>query len=194
MRNSYKSERAKDLTQEIKTVFYESLAKGEILSVSALSKKLGINRATFYRHFYDMNDVLESIEDDIFKEVEATLGELDDKLTQEEFYIEVARLIEKNLGFLAYLMETGGITENRFFLRIISYSEKNYMHSFQKKHPKVPKEECENLFHYSLNGSISLISDWLKRGMKSPIDSFAKTMNRYNKGLTEAILAYYEED
>ena len=188
MRRGYKTDRARDLTEEVKQAAYRSFLTGEKPTASLLARRAGINRSTFYRHFYDVDDVISSIEDDIFQDVEEVLAGLDYEGGNVRFFHEVVALVEKNIPFLSYLLRAGGMGENRFFQRIIEYAEKNYLHGFLRSHPRIPAEECRLLFLYTLNGSIALIADWLRSDRTIGKERFAEMLDEYNRAAMGSLI------
>ena len=193
MRNTYKMMRSKDVIGDIKKAFYDGLLEEETMTVSSLCKKVKINRATFYRHFYDLQDVLETIEDEIFDEICQTLDELNGAELDENFYIRIMSLVEEHLGLLIYLNKKGDIFQNHFFQRILDYCETNYLKSFLKQHPEVPKEVYVDLFRYTLNGSLSLIVEWLKNQSRS-LNDCAKRIQEFNYAVTIYFLSIYRKN
>lgn len=188
MRSRYKTERARDVTDEVKKAAFATFATGEKATASLIARRAGINRSTFYRHFYDVEDVISSIEDDIFQDVEEVLAGLDYEGGNVPFFHEVVALVEKYIPFLNYLIRAGGMSENRFFQRIIDYAERNYLQGFLMSHPKIPAEECRLLFLYTLNGSIALIADWLRSDRTLGKERFAETLDEYNRAAMGALL------
>ena len=160
MRSRYKTERARDVTDEVKKAVFATFATGEKATASLIARRAGINRSTFYRHFYDVEDVISSIEDDIFQDVEEVLAGLDYEGGNVPFFHEVVALVEKYIPFLNYLIRAGGMSENRFFQRIIIVIKSCHDCTYQDAGNTVPGKSAGNLSEFLVSGiALNVSSD-----------------------------------
>ena len=88
----------------IKSTFIELLKEKEInkISVSELCNKADINRATFYRYYIDIYDLLEKIEQDLILELKEMLYDKSNQSMKEEIE-DYLNLFLDNIYFIKFI-------------------------------------------------------------------------------------------
>ncbi|MGN8644540.1 TetR/AcrR family transcriptional regulator [Gracilibacillus sp. HCP3S3_G5_1] len=150
------------------------------ITVKEVCLRADINRSTFYTHFNDVQDLLDSIEEEIIEEMNKSLQAL--KFAKEE---ESIKMTEK---LLEYVRERKEIFE--------ALLENNTGTSFEKRMMDIAKlcvmdntpitntEVASYLSTFIISGSVHVIKDWLFNDHKQSPKEMAELINQFNnKGL-----------
>ena len=159
----------------IKTTFLKKLEEKEInkITVSEICKEADVNRATFYRYYLDVYDLLDSIEAE---------------------FVDNLRLIFKEENYTVYsfaLKVLNIFLENKQILKVIfkSRSNINFMQEFletaYEKCPNKGKSIDSNLTDeqrelgaiYIFNGSLGIINYWVQNDFTSKPEDIAEIIS-----------------
>ena len=158
----------------IRSAFYDLLHEMEPnkITVTAVCKKAEINRATFYKHYLDVPDLVERLQTDAINELSQKLDAADIHHV-EGFMVEMLKLIRENI-------------EGEFFGAIF-HSSKNYFTSeittliYLKFSgyidPLIPPESKLSksiVFSYISSGAAGIIDYWVKTGYKETEEAIAE--------------------
>ena len=138
------------------------IAKVTVTEICALA---GINRATFYSHYSDPSDLLNSIEIEIMDGASrwirpaftAVGSDLRKVLTSILDYIQA-----NEEAFSVLLSESG---DSSFQTKVVSIIETQFIASFITSR-NISREEAEYLYTFAAIGSVGIIRKWLDEGMK----------------------------
>ncbi len=155
------------------------------ITIKELCELADINRSTFYAHYSDQYDLLDSIEEEFTEDMVATLNEYNFS-KEEEAYQMTEKLFE-------YIAEKSDICQTLL-------SENSDIH-FQKKgmmitkqfifknlmiENKLDEETFEYFTIFFVSGSIHVIKKWLENGMNKTPKEMAEILNNFiNKGLSD---------
>lgn len=159
----------------IKTTFLKKLEEKEInkITVSEICKDADVNRATFYRYYLDVYDLLDSIEAE---------------------FVDNLRLIFKEENYTVYsfaLKVLNIFLENKQILKVIfkSRSNINFMQEFletaydkcQSKWKSIDsnltEEQIELGAIYIFNGSLGIINYWVQNDFSSKPEDIAEIIS-----------------
>ncbi|WP_195986359.1 TetR/AcrR family transcriptional regulator [Clostridium sp. D53t1_180928_C8] len=149
------------------------------ITVTDICKKADINRGTFYTHYKDAFDLLESIEDELFNQIIEFIGE-----TPAEEYINsllprVLELISENKALCKILFCRQ--KDNRILERILSVASMADFEKICMNSNEFIKSNMNYFIRYSVGGCISIIQAWLENDMpESPIE-LVNIINNINK-------------
>jgi len=149
------------------------------IKVTELCERCGINRATFYKHFIDIYDLLEKMEKDMLDSL-AAYTEPDQFDNLETMF---RRLYEgtKKYGYewLVLYGENGDPTLSFKMRKLME--ERCYPH-FENVTADLSETERKYLYQFLSGGSLSIIASWIQTGMKEPVEDMAKvTVDTLNK-------------
>ena len=137
------------------------------ITIKELCQRADVNRSTFYAHYRDQYDLLRQIEDDILEEINVNLSGFD-----MEDRCGTFRILE---NIFCYIKDNSG------FCRLL----------LSQKH--VEAETVEYLYLYLVNGSIGVVQNWLRTGMRrSPSEMAELLLRLVNQGIA-AFLGEREE-
>jgi AcrR family transcriptional regulator len=148
------------------------------ISIKEICDLADVSRPTFYTHYRDQYDLLQSIQDeayDFFMKKETVLQNKPEKLNKREMTsvaLEMLQFIERNSNSIQVLLsENGDPVFQRKVFRHFTESVQHAMKRFSEKEA-VP----ENAAYYSVftaNGILALVQYWLKNKMALPTQELA---------------------
>ena len=156
------------------------------IRVAELCTAADINRGTFYNHFYDVFDVYESIENSFFNEIKAKLVNIRGDEIDRPFFKEIMVLIQENAA-LADLLLIKDNGNSEFLNGIIAFVKDKFVREWAERHRQISHDLLEQIFSYNANGSIGIISDWVRSQMKQSPDEISDLIVELNN----LILAKY---
>lgn len=172
-----KSEKTKEL---IERNFLELLAERPIseISVNAIAEKSGLNRNTFYYHFKNVPDLLESVTKRMMDQV--ILKDSPRYESLENCITAIIKMAEENKKIIYHIYNSSNrkIFE-RHLWHVIDYSISLFAESFGLDDEKMTEEEREILrscFKYVCFG---FIIDWINNGMNGNVSSKIKTLTNF---------------
>lgn len=151
----------------------------EYITIKELCKKAGVNRSTFYLHYENINDLVEETTNYIKNKFlnyfnEGTIGIIDKIKTAP---LEELLLIEKKYltPYLTFVKENKKIFKAAFNNPNGMKISSRYNHL--KKYIIIPilerfnvsKKEQDYLITFYINGTMSIIKEWLKNECKDDI-------------------------
>lgn len=151
----------------------------EYITIKELCKKAGVNRSTFYLHYENINDLVEETTNYINNKFlnyfnEGTIGIIDKIKTAP---LEELLLIEKKYltPYLTFVKENKKIFKAAFNNPNGMKASSRYNHL--KKYIIIPilerfnvsKKEQDYLITFYINGTMSIIKEWLKNECKDDI-------------------------
>mgnify|MGYP004651509717 FL=1 len=140
------------------------------ITVKELVERVDINRSTFYLHYTDIYNMLDSIEKDLFEELETTFQAHAAGTLEEEafpFIEDVFSILEDNRDIVSALLGPHG--DIGFLTKIESILSK---YSFMVLKKSFPERDADLACAYSfcLTGCVGVIKAWLsgRLGDKTP--------------------------
>ena len=131
------------------------------ITVKELVERVDINRSTFYLHYTDIYNMLESIEQELFEELESTFrahaaGTLEEEVFP--FIKDTFSILEENRDIVSALLGPHG---DIGFLTKIEATLSKYSFTVLKK--SFPEREGDLVCAYSfcLTGCVGVIKAWL---------------------------------
>lgn len=165
--------------------FIKLMEKKDIsqITIKEICEKADINRATFYAHYSDQNDLLRKIENKLLDNIKAYLEKIDQKKTE----ISAVLIAEKIFEY---------IQENARLCKLLLSERGDF--SFQKQimtlvydiiiaeitdNNKITKEDAEYVYSFTISGCVGIVQKWLDDGMKKSPRYMAETVIRLTLGL-----------
>ena len=167
--------RVKYTKKSIKESFIELLQEKDIdkITVSELCDKSDINRATFYRYYIDIYDLLEKIELEFALELKNKLTDYN-KSSFKDIVIEYLRYLKENKDFVKIIFSN---SKNLYFLYdFFEYFFENFKNKWFVNVNNLDEENKKILFIFMFNGSLGVIKYWIQNDFYDDIDSLSKTI------------------
>ena len=172
--------------EAIKDAFFKLLDSKPVdkISVRELCDTANINRASFYDHYLDYPDFLESVEKEFANNM---LAQYDKLFTRadgaEEAMRKFLRLIRSSRETKLLFSRVGGQSAIHIFEDALK--ERIFPAWFQTE--KISPEQAEFLFRYIISGGFALIQQWYEGGFSQPKDEIVTLMTTV---ITRGIYAF----
>lgn len=159
------------------------------ISVRELCQRAGVNRSTFYLHYYDIYDLMEDMERQIGEEVFHTLGKGpfgSDQSTFSSFYTTLFGLLGRNAELCAILLGENG--DKDFVARLFAQVREKCVGEWSRLYPAATRAQVETCFTFTSAGSVGILRTWLDSGCRVEAAEVARQVER----LVNAILRTLE--
>ena len=155
------------------------------ISVAELCKECRINRGTFYNHFFDINDVYESVESDFFGEIQRHLDSQKILSLNAEFFSGLLRFFLDSpvMSRLSAMKLPNSDLIDRIHTMILNKIAKD----LGQERVTADKEKLDGLFGYVIGGCSYLIFRWAKTPSEREIPAVARQCADYTAQLVSIL-------
>lgn len=166
--------RVKYTKQVIKEAFLGLLQKKDItkISVMELCKECDINRATFYRYYVDIFDLLRKLEDEFILEVRESYKKYDyNTYKLYDYILALLQACLNNKEFVKILFNNKhGIV---LFNEILEDAYEICKYKWKNIFPRVSDEIEEYTTTYIFNGTLGVVNYWVQNDFDKDINTVA---------------------
>lgn len=159
----------------IKDTFLELLAKKDItkITVSEICKIADINRATFYRYYLDVFNLLDSIEEEFVTELkQAYQPSQDEKKSIYGFSTSMLTVFVENKELVKILFNTNN---NLHFLNdVLEVAFDRCKERWEKDLPELSQEDMEYAAIFIFNGALGILNFWVKNDFDKNIEEISE--------------------
>lgn len=149
------------------------------ITVKELCEYADINRGTFYLHYKDIYDMLDSIEHELSEKFLQIFQKYNSE-TNEDFpyplFLEIFKLVDDNAELFRVLIGPNG--DISFIMKIFKLYN---IHCLQSEFNKLSPQFSMNQVYYSnfiLYGCVGLIEQWLSRDTKESPEKMAELITK----------------
>ena len=181
--NSYDA-RVRYTRKVVEDSFLQLLQQKHIskITVTELCQMAQINRATFYKHYADVPQLLEKLEERLFVQIRAAFD-------------------DHAVGLEAFLMEMLNYTKNEGMQFMVLGSDngdpnlmaKTFMICYESAYPLLERnlsvgteEERQMLYHFLSHGSGGILTHWIRNGMQESPEVVVKFILELCSGAANA--------
>jgi AcrR family transcriptional regulator len=156
----------------------------EKISVKELCEAADINRSTFYAHYDSPADLLEQIERELLRDLNAYLDGYNFKEYEEESFKKIVMIFEyvaENAELCKVLLgETGNMKLQREIMTLVQY------HGLRDWQGAAEDEEAvEYMLSFGVSGGIGLLQKWLRGGLTRSAREVAEMVIKFTyRGLS----------
>ena len=169
--------RVKYTKQTIKDCFFDLLNEKEInkITVSELCNKADINRATFYFHYKDINQLFEEIVEEYMSETCKFITKINDSNASNryEIFYNFIKYIDNNSDLFVLIFENSNNIEYSYD-QYFTLQEKIFQRIETAHDKKTYAAYITNFYIYS-GGAI--LYTWIKNGKKEDYNQLIKLMS-----------------
>lgn len=172
----------------IETTFIDLLKEKEIskITVSEVCNIADVNRATFYRYYLDLNDLLYQIEEKFIKDL---VDKLEESKTDNinENLLNLLKVLENNKKLVSIIF-TPNPTNEGFLQKLVSIIRNVCKTKWTETLPSITKDEIEYGFTFIFSGSYGIVRLWIKNNFNMPVEELASTIEvLYMNGIKKYI-------
>ena len=171
--------RTKYTKSVIEDTFLSLLEKKDIgsITVTEICQIADINRATFYRYYVDIYDLLKNIQDNFIEEIKASnpMINLPD-YTVYNFTKEILDIFKKNQKLVKILFDTNNTI---FFINeVLEIAYEKSSKKWFDKFPDSDAEEIEYAAVFVFNGALGVINYWIKNNFDKDVEEIARYIEK----------------
>lgn len=166
--------RVKYTKKVIQESFLDLLETKDITKVTVmeLCKKADINRATFYRYYLDVFDLLEKMEEEFVLEYQNSYKDFnynDNKLY--DYVLSLLQTCQRKKRFVRILFQTkSGIT---FLHKLLEDAYIRCKEKWEHDIPNISEEIEEYATVYLFNGTLGIVNYWIQNEFDKQIEDIA---------------------
>ncbi len=150
------------------------------ITPTELCRRAGINRSTFYAHYYTVRDLLESIEDELEKQFVRSLSANLQSSTVYDLLCEICETIRKQKDLFEILLSEHG--DAAFLERVVGMSKSITFAEWKKSGIDLADDSCDMVFEFIVEGSLAVLRHWAQNDMKQSPQEIAKLIERISNG------------
>jgi len=158
----------------IKETLIDLLSEKDItkITVSEICQIADINRATFYRYYLDVYDLLEKIEENFSQElIEAYTTEVITEYTVSNFAKALLKVFIENKKLVKILFANKTTTNFLEEIREIVYQ--TCKDKWEQDLPGISQEDIEYASIFLFNGALGVINFWIKNDFDKDVNEIA---------------------
>jgi AcrR family transcriptional regulator len=158
------------------------------ITPTELCRHADVNRNTFYTHYSSPEELLASIEEELFETIRGPIEQLATGRGVSQLIAEICQAIAKNFDLCQILLSENG--DPRFLERLVSLAHDQTLQNWQESGIRADAALQEALYTYSVNGSVAVIREWVREGMPQPPLVVADQLQRMTaQGLSGFLLS-----
>ncbi|HJC24847.1 MAG TPA: TetR/AcrR family transcriptional regulator [Candidatus Eisenbergiella merdavium] len=148
------------------------------ITVREICEMSRINRSTFYKHYRDIPDVLEKMEEEILSGLTENLKPT---LPRMESYLDMVMTEMKARGDI-YLILASENADPDFPAKIFWCCYRAVYPQFERKFPYLTDAQRDMVYRFLAQGSGGILSGWIRDGMQEPKEKVIDLLLRLNGG------------
>ena len=170
--------RIKYTKKTIKDTLLSLLNTKEInkITVSEICKIADINRATFYRYYLDVYDLLEQIQNEFVLELKNTYYNKKSNITISSFTLEFLDVFQNNKDLVKVLFNTKN--NINFLNEILELAYSECKNKWKLDIPDLSNKNIDYAAVFIFNGGLGVINYWIKNDFNKSSEEIAKLIER----------------
>lgn len=169
--------RVKYTKKVIRDTFIRLLSEKDLkrITVSEICKEADVNRATFYRYYLDVYDLINKIQADFVNELKEAAN-TEGKYSVSSFTKELLTVFLENKDLVKVLFNTNN---NVYYLQdILELAYERCKEKWEQDLPNVLKEDIDYASIYIFNGALGVVNFWVKNDFDKDVDEVAEIIER----------------
>lgn len=171
--------RIKYTKKTIKDTFIKLLDEKDIkkITVSEICKQADINRATFYRYYLDVYDLLDKIQEEFIDELKAPYLEDPSRVsTVGAFSKEILEVFLENKELVKVLFNTNN---NIYFLNdVLEVAYGMCKTKWEQDIPELTEDEINYAATFIFNGALGVVNFWVKNDFDKDISEVSNAIEK----------------
>ena len=148
------------------------------ITVKELTDLADMNRGTFYLYYKDIYDMLEKIQDEMFRKLDAIFAlREDEKVTEQTkpILLDLFRFIEENQEMCRVLLSPNG--DMSFLHRLNEVLREKCLHMYMGAEPAANEEDFDYRYSFVVYGCAGIIRSWVGRNCAEAPEQMAELTN-----------------
>ena len=164
---------------EERAILKDKLLEKDIkkITVSEICKIADVNRATFYRYYLDVYDLLDKIEEDFINELKQPYQEDPTRVsTVGAFSKEILAVFMENKDLVRILFNTNN---NIYFLNeVLEVAYEMCKTKWLSDMPDTTEEEINYAATFIFNGALGIVNYWVKNDFDTDIEEVSNAIEQ----------------
>ena len=148
------------------------------ITVKELTDLADMNRGTFYLYYKDIYDMLDKIQDEMFRKLDAIFAlREDEKVTEQTkpILLDLFRFIEENQEMCRVLLSPNG--DMSFLHRLNEVLREKCLHLYFGSEPAANEEDFDYRYSFVVYGCAGIIRAWVGRNCPEKPEQMAELAN-----------------
>lgn len=158
------------------------------ITVTEVANEADINRATFYTHYQDVDDLFKSLQDELCDACRDIIGAHAEEAVHRDHAGLVRAIFEYfNSNVEAFDLLFANANDEAFFNTIIQIVYDGIIGDMapyeavikqlkkegyaSKRHQQICRDLCDYQFYYAAGGMVSILRMWIKNGRRESVDA-----------------------
>lgn len=151
----------------------------EKITTTELCQKAEINRNTFYSHYYSPRELLNSIEDELLKQILDSLGTKLNGESSVELVTDILRIALQKKELCRILLSSTG--DNSFIQKLVPLIKPSVLNEWKSRGLNMTAKQMDLTFGFLLEGAISIARAWLVDNTPAPPEAVAALIARLSQ-------------
>ena len=152
------------------------------ITVKELCDECDINRGTFYSHYSDVAALLESIENDLFAQLQQMLAQLSteemlSRNSPSRTMVALFEFLRENADICAALLCDNG--DPAFIERVRAFVRREVLGEWRHMFSDGDGERQEYTFAFLVSGSMGMLQHWLESGLTLTPEQMAAMLTEF---------------
>lgn len=149
----------------IRSTFFDLLNEKSLdkISVREICERADINRSTFYRHYIDINDLMQSIEDEFAAEINHQIEKMDPDVFDAAI-LGIFEVVKRNSDLCSYLLNCE-IRRNLLASIFAENRDRTYK-KWKNFFPGITDQQFQWMYVAFFNGIVGVIAEWTRAGLE----------------------------
>lgn len=139
------------------------------ITVTEICSRAQINRATFYKHYLDVADLLEKIEEDLFDAIRTSFGE--EKIRLKAFLVKMMCYTKDHQEHFLVLGGANGDPNLMTKTFVVCYESAYPL--MEQNMPEMAENERQMLYRFISYGAGAVLTWWIENGMQQSAGEIA---------------------
>ncbi|QVK18183.1 TetR/AcrR family transcriptional regulator [Mycoplasmatota bacterium] len=171
--------RSRRTEKAIKLAFMNLMLENDIekITIKQITDEADINRKTFYLHFYDIYDVLETIENEIIEKLYLLMNQFDLKVIKTNPYIFLKAItdeLNEEISFRKFLLSS---TTSSKLLNKLKILFKNELIKIYQEDTKKRPDKLSYALTFITSGVIDTYQQWFNSDRTDDLEDLSKEMS-----------------
>ena len=150
------------------------------ITPTELCRRAGINRNTFYSHFYSVRELLQNVEDEFEDQVIRSLSTKIQTGTVYDLLCEVCETLYKQKALCEILLSEHG--DASFLEKVVGMSKSITLAEWQKSGMDLADDTYDMALDFVVEGSLAVLRYWAQNDMKKPPREIAGLIDKMSNG------------
>lgn len=161
------------------------------ISVKALCERADVNRGTFYTHYRDPETLLQSMENELYDGIMASLEKHGKQIATMALVLEVLSCVSANIDLCRVLFSPYG--DDAFLKRVMYVAHDASIRSWRAALPDADPNTLEYAYAFIANGSLGVLRHWVAQKEPEPPQTIARVIEQLAAEGTSGFLGNRKE-